>query len=60
MLRLGGAVQSFRDRRGLTQVPPLTESDMVSTETADRRNMAERPKEAEGKEEELRHRWRVL
>lgn len=36
MPRLGGAVQSFRGRRGCTQAPPLAN---VSTATADKRSM---------------------
>lgn len=39
LLRLGGAVQSFKGRRGLQQAPPLTESNTNSMATTDSRSI---------------------
>lgn len=57
LLRLGGAVQSFRGRRGPPQAPPLIDSDNVLTATADKRIIRADLQEEE--EEEQSHMWKA-
>lgn len=59
--RLGGAVQSFKGRRGSSQAPPLIDSDTVFMARAESWSMRAGLKQDEEEEEEVEqpsHRWK--